>query len=231
MTRPLLLDAFCCEGVGALGYLRAGFAVVGVDTKARFRTRYPGVFVAGDALAFIRRNVAAFSVVHASPPCQRFTHGNAAGAQAEAHPDLVTPTRELLAASGRPYVIENVPRAPLIDPLVLCGTMFGLSTLDTDGVRLHLRRHRLFESNVPLTAPGPCRHAGVTQWAGTYGGARHDKAEARHVRRGGYVPPDPAVRARLLGVEPGQFTGYGMSQAIPPAYTEHLGRQLMEAAA
>jgi DNA (cytosine-5)-methyltransferase 1 len=108
---PRLLDLFCGEGGAALGYLRAGWEVTGVDNRASCGRHYPGTFVHGDALAYLVGEGHRFDAIHASPPCQRFTHGNVAGQQAQAHPDLVTPTRRLLGAYQVPWVIENVPRA------------------------------------------------------------------------------------------------------------------------
>lgn len=103
--------------------------------------------------------------------------------------------------------------------------MFGLRTFDNDGTLLHLQRHRVFESNVPLTAPGPCVHPRGAQWAGVYGGARKDKVEARTVRKGGYVPPDASVQSALLGGVP-WMTGKGRRECIPPVYAQRVGTQL-----
>lgn len=227
MTRPTMLDLYCGAGGVAVGYHRAGFDVFGVDTNRATLAAYPFPKVCADALGYLVEHGHRFDVVHASPPCQRFTHGNVAGTQAERHPDLITPTRELLLQLGRPYVIENVPRAPLRDPLVLCGSMFGLRTVDDDGLDLVLRRHRLFESPVALTAPRPCWHLRGEQVAGVYGGARNDKHDARHVRHGGYVPR-PEIQAELLGVDWPMSTK-ALQQAVPPAYTRHIGLQLMAA--
>lgn len=124
--------------------------------------------------------------------------------------------------------MENVPKAPLRRDLVLCGTMFGLTATDDDGTPLHLRRHRVFESNVPLVAPGSCVHPRGVQWAGVYGGARKDKVEARKVRKGGYVPPSEHVQSALLGGVP-WMTGKGRRECIPPVYAEHIGGQLLAA--
>jgi DNA (cytosine-5)-methyltransferase 1 len=222
MTRPLLLDLCCGEGGSAAGYIRAGFDVLGIDTRD-CRDRYPGRFErmdALDALDLYQRDVDA---IHTSPPCQRWTHGNVANDVAR-YPDLITAHRAALVEIGKPYVIENVPRAPLRSPLTLCGTMFGLTATDVDGVLLYLRRHRQFESSEKLEAPGKCAHLPGVQWAGAYGGARRDKEQARHVRHGGYVP-SYAVLCRLLDV--GWMTERGLFQAIPPAYTEWLGTQLL----
>jgi DNA (cytosine-5)-methyltransferase 1 len=106
--------------------------------------------------------------------------------------------------------------------------MFDLSTIDDDGTRIHLKRERMFETGngFELTAPRPCSHDGITQWAGAYGGARRDKHEARHVRKGGYVPPSKDVVKALLGVEH-DMTWQGLFECIPPAYAEHIGAQLL----
>ncbi len=217
-----ILDAFSCQGGAAVGYARAGFEVVGVDIDRQ--PRYPFEHHVGDAIAFIRDHGHEFDVIHASPPCQRYSHGTVAG-HAHKHPDLIGPTREAILATGRSYVIENVPRSPLHDPLVLCGSMFDLSATDDDGTPLRLERHRHFESNVLLYPPQPCWHDKSVRVAGSYGGARRDKDEARLVRKGGYVP-SVEVQQRLLGID--WMTQHGMHQSVPPSYTEHIGLQLMQ---
>jgi DNA (cytosine-5)-methyltransferase 1 len=219
-VKPRLLDLFCKAGGAAAGYARAGFDVVGVDIKPQ--PRYPFEFIQADALTF---PLVGFDAFHASPPCQRHSQATAAGAWKN-HPDLIPATRDRLAATGLPYVIENVPRAPLVNPLVLCGTMFGLTATDDDGTELHLKRHRLFESNVPLYARRWCDHPKGVQWAGSYGGARRDKVEARTVRHGGYVP-SARVQGELLGID--WMRERELYEAIPPAYTEWVGRQLLAA--
>src|SRR5690348_13600467 len=147
MSRPKLLDLFCGAGGAAMGYHRAGFDVVGVDIKPQ--PRYPFEFHQGDALDPTYRDpwfepwwIDTFNAIHASPPCQAYT--KARKLQGKEHPDLIGPTRELLKATGLPYVIENVPGAPLVDPVVLEGQMFeGLAT----------QRARWFETNWPLEVP------------------------------------------------------------------------------
>lgn len=221
--RPRLLDLFCCEGGAAAGYARAGFDVVGVDLDPRFAKRYPFEFHAGDAIEFVKAHGHEFDAIHASPPCQAYsitkhTHSNT-------HPMLIDPTRDALIATGRPYVIENVVGAPLVNPLMLCGSEFDLTTTDTDGLPLRLERHRLFESNVFLIGNGGCRHDRRVQVAGAYGGGSSDRRHAKEVRRGGYTPAKE-VRAALLGVD--WMTLHGMSQSVPPAFTEHIGAQLID---
>lgn len=113
----------------------------------------------------------------------------------------------------------------LIDPVTLCGCMFDLSTIDTDGLRIHLQRPRLFETSWGMAAPRACDHSDHEWVAGAYGGARRDKYEAKYVRRGGYVPPDKGVVMALLGVEH-PMTWNGLFECVPPAYTAHVGNQL-----
>lgn len=221
--RPLLLDLFCCEGGAAMGYHRAGFDVIGVDIEPQ--PRYPFTFHQADAIEFVREHGREFDAIHASPPCQLYSITK--NAHSAAHPDLLEPTREALIETGRPYIIENVPGAPLIDPVMLCGTMFGLRALDTDGTELALRRHRLFETSFPIPlAPAPCAHDS-TPVGGSYSGSRNRKPEDRDkARRGGYTPAF-SVRAELMGAD--WMSMHGLGQAIPPAYTEWLGRELMAA--
>lgn len=249
MSRPKLLDLFCCEGGASMGYHRAGFDVYGVDLFDKFtRKRYPfpshkgdavlalARLLAGEALTFVYGahgplatdlSLGDFEGFAASPPCQAYSitkhsHSNE-------HPDLVGPIRYLLQQTGLPYVMENVPGAPLENPLTLCGTEFNLVADDADGRPLHLKRHRLFESNVFLYGNGGCqclafkkRGIGV---GGAYGGGSVDRAHAKDVRRGGYTPGKP-VREALLGID--WMTQNGLSQSIPPAYTEHIGTQLLD---
>jgi DNA (cytosine-5)-methyltransferase 1 len=228
VSKPRLLDLFCCEGGAALGYARAGFDVVGVDIEPRFAKRYPFEFHRGDAIEYLKAHGHEFDAIHASPPCQGYSVATLGtpGAR-EKHPRLIEPVRDALVASGRPWVIENVVGAPLLSPLMLCGSMFDLTATDDDGRTLRLERHRLFESNVMLYPPGPDRHDRSVPVGGVYGGGRSDRWEAKHVRRGGYTPAKH-VREALIGVERGHMTLHGLSQSIPPAYTEWIGAQLLD---
>lgn len=242
-----ILDLFCCEGGAGVGYNRAGFAVYGVDMEKRFTKRYPFPIFIGDALEVLRTLIygggvefrapdgtvetlflSDFDAIHASPPCQAYTRGNAG--RVTNWPKLIEPVRELLLETGLPYVIENVKDAgpELLDPIGLCGCMFDLSTLDTDGIKIHLQRLRLFESNVEVSAPRQCNHDAHEWVAGAYGGARRDKYEAKYVRKGGYVPADKDVVKALLGVRH-DMTWNGLFESIPPAYSEHLGKQIINA--
>lgn len=250
----LVLDVAACEGGATRGYQRAGAYVVAVDSDRNRLARNPADqrFVA-DGLEFIRRFGHLFHLIHESWPCQKFTRGNAANDTTHLL-DLVTPGREVTLAVGVPYVIENVPDAlPVLrDPIVLCGTMFGLRVPDADGLPLQLQRHRLFEANWSLIvpeggacAPHACAGPEDVQWAGVYGGGRRarlregepeptlaewaprDRHAARYERRGGYVPRSPRVQSALLGGVD-WMTGRGRQESLPPAYTEWIGRQAIE---
>lgn len=216
--RPLLLDLYCCAGGGARGYHDAGYEVVGVDIDPQ--PNYPYAFIKHDALAVLG-NLARdgyalgrrFAVVHASPPCQAFTvYGNNRAHVRQDHPNLIPATRELLNATGLPYVIENVPGAPLLDPIRLCGTSFP---------PLEVRRHRIFESNVALTAP-PCDHKRLTERK--YPGSSN-RPNGRTVCNIGEWRVPLEMQQEAIGID--WMTVPELSQAIPPAYTEHIGRQLM----
>lgn len=228
---PRLLELCACEGGATKGYMDAGWHVTAVDLDAAALKRNPAdVTVQGDALdalAYVVAHRGEFDAIHASFPCQRWS-ANGANPAASEWPDLITPGRELLDATGLPWVMENVPKAPLRRDLILCGSMFNLTAADDDRTLLHLRRHRVFESNVPLSAPGPCVHPRGVQWAGVYGGARKDKIEARTVRKGGYVPPNPWVQGDLLGGVH-WMTGKGRRECIPPVYAGWVSRFLMAA--
>lgn len=218
-----LLDLYCCAGGAGEGYRRAGWEVVGVDLDPQ--PHYPFEFHQADAIEYLLAHGDEFDAIHASPPCQRYSI--TANAHSVQHPDLLEPTRQALIRVGKPYVIENVIGAPLIDPILLCGTMFGLSALDVDGVELQLQRHRLFETSFPIgLAPSPCYHDNRPV-GGSYKGSRHRKPEHRDnpARLGGYTPA-LVVRGALLGID--WMNEHELAQAIPPAYTEWIGRQLIE---
>lgn len=224
MSRPLLLDLYSGAGGAGEGYHRAGFDVVGVDLEPQ--PHYPHEFVQADALAYLRSVGAAgmaidgrpVAAIHASPPCQAFStitkmHG---AAQVATHPDLVEPTRRLVQATGLPYVIENVVGAPLVDPVLLCGTMFGLGV---PARNLHLRRHRIFEAPaLSLWTPFACNHSG--------------KALQVNGHPGGTSRRDPtagfgsfAEWREGMGID--WMSADELAEAIPPVYTEWLGAHLL----
>lgn len=212
MSRPRLLDLCCCQGGAARGYADAGFDVVGVDITPQ--PRYPYTFLLADALEVLRDKafMASFDAIHASWPCQSYTPLGALHPH-KVYPDLVAAGRELMAGTGLPWVIENVMTAPLdrARSIVLCGEMFGLRTI----------RHRRFEPSpgLVLTAPEHPRHTARTATSRR----RERWAQGWHVSITGdvgtYVGPE------AMGID--WMTGGGLSEAIPPAYTRHVGAQLM----
>lgn len=209
--RPLALDLYCGAGGAACGLYRAGFGVVGVDIEPQ--PRYPFEFCRGDALS-PPVDIAFFDLIWASPPCQAWTAMRTMH-NAKKHVDLIAPTREMLRASGKLYVIENVAGAPLIDPVMLCGTMFGLGASGAE-----LRRHRLFETNFPLQALA-CNHGAEEATIGVYGGhVRNRKRRAgSHAR--GVADFTPADGRAAMGID--HMTLAELSEAIPPAYAEYIG--------
>jgi DNA (cytosine-5)-methyltransferase 1 len=217
-VKPRLLDLFCGAGGAGMGYHRAGFDVVGVDIKPQ--PRYPFEFIQADALDALRivtwqcsdAPVAlrrSFDAIHASPPCQ--AHSTLRHRTGGDYPDLVAATRTRLIRSGLPYVIENVVGAPLLNPIMLCGSSFGLGV---EGRQL--RRHRLFESNVPIMA-SPCQHRGEA--VGVYGTGGGGKMTRGYKAKG-------VAEARIALRTP-WMTLAECAQAIPPAYAEHVGHYLM----
>ena len=223
--RPLLLDLFCGAGGAAMGYSRAGFDVVGVDLSPQ--PRYPFRFIQGDALRALEHlrnrgvlevrqadgtlvDVGPFVAIHASPPCQRWTLYQNAVKRGHLHPDYITPLRPRL--TGMVYIIENVPGAPLINPVRVCMA----KAHQHDG--FELRRHRLFESNVPLI--GTVCMCGSLPAAPVYG---HGPGRWFYRKYGrGYSAVN---RRRIMDVPWMHWPEE--SEAIPPAYTEFLGRQLL----
>lgn len=215
--RPKLLDLFCGAGGCSVGYARAGFEVVGWDIEPH--DDYPFEIYVGDAMAALAapNYLDVFDVVHVSPPCPRHSTITPARTR-DSHPDLIGPCRDLLKAWGGVYVIENVPGAPLVNPVRLCGSSCGLG----------VRRHRLFESNVPLMAM-ECAHEAQGQPWGVYG----DHGDLTPVRRPngtsrGNKARDVAHAQEVLGID--WMTDWDdLTDAIPPAYTEFLGAQLLDA--
>lgn len=213
-ARPRLLDLFCGAGGCAVGYHRAGFDVVGVDIKPQ--PRYPFPFVQADALEYVAEHGRKFDAIHASPPCQKYSQVNRRQhLQGRHYPDLIAPTRTLLIASGLPWVIENVEQSPLLHSVRLCGTSFGLP----------IRRHRRFEASTMLLGI-PCNHARFKEKK--YPTCFQTKGKAR--RKSSVVQcygntPGVGLWPSALGIE--WMNRYEMSQAIPPAYTEFIGRQLL----
>lgn len=231
MSRPRLLETHPCQGGATAGYMRAGWDVTAVDIDKRHAKYNPADrFIIADAAEYIAEHGHKYDAIHTSPPCQWYTRGNAPRRGTETRWQRTIPEiRDALSRTERPYIIENVKDAgwDMVEPVTLCGCMFDLSTIDTDGVRIHLQRPRMFETSWTMTAPRPCDHSAHEWVAGAYGGARRDKYEAKYVRKGGYVPREKSVVSALLGVEH-HMTWNGLFECLPPAYTEWIGTQLLD---
>lgn len=210
-----LLDLFCGAGGAAKGYQEAGFDVVGVDIKPQ--PNYIGdEFWQRDALTLLPLEMREhFDLIHASPPCQFATvYGNNSEHVRDDHENLIPATRELLQASGVPYVIENVygARDELIDPIMLCGTSFP---------PLEVRRHRMFESSFPLMSV-PCNHGRLTERK--YPGSTN-RPNGRTVCNIGEWRVPLEVQQEAIGID--WMTVPELSQAIPPAFTKFIGEQFL----
>jgi len=187
-----------------MGLHRAGFDVVGVDIEPQ--PNHPGVcqFVQADALTY---PLDGFDFIWASPPCQAFTAYKRRPNHVAPRPNLIPAMRDRLRASDLPFVIENVPTAPLLDPIILCGSMFGLD----------VKRHRLFELNFPILVP-ECDHG---RWTRRFKPASNRTALRYTIEIGAYDEPLPRQYA-AIGID--WMTRQELSQAVPPAYAEHIGR-------
>lgn len=205
--KPRLLDLFCGAGGAAMGYHRAGFdEIVGVDINPQ--PHYPFTFIQADAMEF---PLEGFDLIHASPPCQAYSRTRVIHPEIE-RPDLLPRTRTRLQASGIPWIIENVPGAPMKPKIILCGQMFELP----------IYRHRLFETSFPFRqSPQHPRHKERTTSA--HGGAHYRTAKIITVA--GYCSDTARARA-ALGTP--WMSRDECNQAIPPAYTEYIGKQIIQ---
>jgi DNA (cytosine-5)-methyltransferase 1 len=220
MHKPRLLDLFCCQGGATRGYQMAGFAVTGVDVAPQ--PLYCGDrFIQADALEFIAEHGHEYDVLHASPPCQASTtmsnRWRGKGGKADEWVSLIVPTREALIATGKPWILENVPgaRSEMVAPIALHGGMFGL----------RVNRPRLFDSNMDLAQPP--RAAKPHDPIGVYG-----KLDGRRL----FTRADGTSQYAARSLEQAQAAMEmswadwdGCREAIPPAYTHFLGLQIMQA--
>lgn len=199
-----LLDLFCGAGGAGEGYRLAGFVVTGVDNVPQ--PKNPHRFVLADAIAYLEEHGREFDAVHASPPCQAFTKaGKQWRKEGRQYPDLIAITRQALERNGKPWVLENVPGAPLRNPILLNGSVFG--------IRVH--RPRLFETSFQLEQPEvptmkpvkmgrPVRDGDIVQPVGHFSGVRY--------------------AAHEMGLP---WMGQAeLAQAIPPLYTQWIGQRL-----
>lgn len=205
MDKPRLLDLFCKAGGCTRGYQQAGFYVVGVDIEAQ--PHYIGdEFCQGDALEYLATHGHEFDLIHASPPCQRYSNETPERYR-DNHPDLLPVVARILQGLGKPYVIENIPTARhlLTNPLMLCGSMFGLN----------IRRHRYFETSPILWfPPQPCEH-----------GPKPVLITGTTRRTTGRFEYSVAACKEASGID--WMTRKELDEAIPPAYTQWIGEQMM----
>jgi len=217
-----LLDLFAGAGGCSVGYKRAGFEVTGVDIQAH--PDYPYKLLVADVLDFIRKDGwhDGFDVIHASPPCPRYSSITNVSGNPDSHPDLVPVMIEVLSATGKPWVIENVMGAPMPGSAILCGSSFGL----------RVRRHRQFMSNLPLTS-SKCDHKSQGRAIGVYGNqtGSYESQLARYKRIGrdyGLRAENVADAQDAMGIN-WMNKWDDLTDAIPPAYTEYIGTQLRHA--
>lgn len=209
-----VLDLFCGGGGAGHGYALAGFDVTGVDIEPH--PEYPYTFVQADAVSYLREYGREFDAVHASPPCQGNTPLRALPTQRTKHyPDFIIPTRNALADFHGPWVMENVPGAAMVDTVSLCGTMFDLMIF----------RHRLFESNWKIDVPAHRKHPGLAMRAG-YLPTLERPFMSIHGRNGHNSRAWVSAAAAAIGTPWLSTNLNAVCEAIPPAYTEHIGRQL-----
>jgi len=204
-----LLDLFCGVGGASVGYAQAGFEVHGVDLK--HGKRYPFTYLRADVLDVLKDDefIQQFDVIHASPPCQTHSitqHLRNAQGKSTSKIDLIPETRAALIASGKPYIIENVVGSPLINPIQLCGSSFGLQ----------VRRHRLFESNMKLQG-SECNHKAQGRPVGVYGSLNDE------IPNGGRTAKTIDEARKAMKMDWAIWTE--LVEAIPPAFTKYLGEQ------
>lgn len=211
MAKLKILDLFCGAGGAAMGYYRAGFDVVGIDIQDQ--PNYPFCFIQGDAL---KVHLAGFDAIHASPPCQRFStaSGLSAKQRREKYPDYIWPTREKLKQTGLPFIIENVENAPLINPVVICGTSFP---------NLKVIRHRLFECSFSVKNLSKCdgKHPKITK--NSQNGPKNSNNDDFFTVAGNCSNLTNASAA--MGID--WMNKEEINEAIPPDYTFFLGKQLI----
>ena len=205
-----LLDLYCGVGGASAGYAAVGFEVTGIDLK--HGKRYPYTYIKGDVLQYLKDFdfLQSFDVIHASPPCQTHSitqHLRNAQGKTTSKVDLIPQTRAALIASGKPYIIENVPGSPLVNPIQLCGSAFDLK----------VRRHRLFESNMSLQG-SICNHKAQGRPVGVYGSLKDE------IPKGGKTAINIEEARQAMGISWAIWTE--LVEAIPPAYTKYLGLQI-----
>lgn len=210
-----LLDLCCGAGGASVGYFRAGFTeITGVDIRPQ--KRYPFPFVQADALDYVREHGHEFDTIHASPHCQEYSRLRRV--KRYVYPAQIEEFRAALKATGKPYIIENVVGAPLLNPVMLCGSMFGL----------RVQRHRLFECNPTIIiSPFSCNH-----WGRASGNRRENDGSDKPRTLSNFAfltitGNDYIADEGRKAMDIDWMIKAELSQAVPPAYTEWLGRVII----
>jgi len=205
--KPKCLDLFCCAGGAGMGYKQAGFDVTGIDIEPQ--PKYPFKFIQADAIEYLIQHWKEYDFIHASPPCQGYSHLTPKEHK-DKHEKLIDILRAELIKTGKPYVIENVAgaKSELINPTMLCGSMFNLRT----------QRHRFFETSFSLASPSECDHSQIPLLVTTASKASREKRFAL-----GMQPKSVKNAPLAYGIDWMDFKG--LKEAIPPAYTRYIGEQ------
>lgn len=218
MKRPKLLDTFCKAGGAGMGYYRAGFDIVSVDIEPQ--PNYPFEFIQADAIEYIKENGHLYDITHASPPCQKYTPSTAQFRQkGKEYPDLVNSTRQALESTNKPYIIENVPGAPIRNDIVLTGESFGLKVIR----KRHFELSFFMLQHTLLPKKGSVKNGDYVSVFGKAGlgkvkGGNTCKFRKKTIRE---------TWAYAMGID-WHMTDIELSEAIPPAYTEYIGKQAIE---
>ena len=205
-----VLDLFCGQGGAGMGYYKAGCVVTGIDIMNQ--QKYPFEFIQNDAIDYLLNHYSEYDFIHASPPCQGYSHLTPKEHRLK-YKKLIPELRSILMMTGKPYCIENVSGAKkeLINPVMLCGSMFGLRT----------QRHRYFESSFCFEAPRKCDHSEMPLLVTTASKASREKRE-----RMGIKPKTVKNAPIAYGITWMDFSG--LKECIPPAYTEYIMRCYIE---
>jgi DNA (cytosine-5)-methyltransferase 1 len=208
MKKFRVLDLYCKAGGSAKGFQRCNFYVVGIDIEDQ--PRYVGdKFYKTDAIEYLLEYGKEFDLINASPPCQKYTKSAKQWRkEGKEYPDLIEKTRDALRIVGKPYVIENVPNAPLIDPIYLNGSYFGLL----------VHRPRFFETNFPIEQPDIPK-------------TKNPIKMGRPIKEGDIIQPVGHFSGKKYAEKQMQIdwmTVEELANAIPPAYTEWIGKQWLK---
>lgn len=225
MGKPRLLDLFCGAGGAAMGYHRAGFEVIGVDINPQ--PHYPFEFHQSDALTY---PLDGFDAYHASPPCQGYFHLKR-GENLNSYPLLIDSIRDIFKPTKKPFCIENIPSAKefLINPIMLCGTMFGLP----------LWKHRYFEIYPELfLLTNTCNHKQGTIKTDlgeisipvycSHGGDSRKGIRPSRIGWRWRPQENKEIQLYAMGIDWGILPRKSIHEAIPPAYTEYIGKYLIQ---